>query len=201
MLATNDSVVPMAPGWAFELKWDGVRGQLHVLDGSVRIFTRRGRDVTSLLPELQELRHVAGDETILDGELVVQRDDGSPDFEAMMARLISRRHGGRPGVAAVTFIAFDLLLDRGAALVDARYLERRRRLELRPRVAPSWYAPEPLLGDGSALFREACRRGLEGVVAKRLDGRYRPGARTDTWRKLKNPRHPAYERVRHAWRR
>ena len=48
--------------------------------------------------------------------------------------------------------------------------------------------------DGAVVFRQACVMGLEGIVAKRRDSRYRSG-RTREWVKIKNPAHPAIERA------
>ena len=47
---------------------------------------------------------------------------------------------------------------------------------------------------GAAVFRQACVTGLEGIVAKRRDSRYRSG-RCREWIKIKNPAHPAIERA------
>jgi bifunctional non-homologous end joining protein LigD len=192
MLASRSETVPDGARWAWEVKWDGVRAQLHVVDRRVLMYTRRGRDVTELLPELASLGSLVGDGCVVDGELVVQREDGGTDFEAVMGRLgATRRRSG----SAVTFVAFDLLVDAAEPLYSLPYVERRLRLERRPRLGPSWYVPEYLSGDGLQVFLEICRRGLEGLVAKRLDAPYRSGARVTTWRKLLNPEHPARRRV------
>ena len=96
---------------------------------------------------------------------------------------------------AVTFVAFDLLIDHGLVVAGLPYLERRRRLQERARTAPSWYVPDHVVGRGADLLVEAVRRGLEGVVLKRVDSTYRAGARADVWRKVLNVDHPAFGRV------
>jgi bifunctional non-homologous end joining protein LigD len=197
MLATKSRSFPSTSGWAYEVKWDGARAQLHTAEGRVRVFTRRGREVSSLLPELDPLAELVGPGAVVDGELVVQRKDGSADFAHVMSRLTARAWRAPP----VTFIAFDLLVDNGKALNALPYVERRLRLERRARIAPSWYVPEAIIDASVELFVEVCARGLEGLVAKRLDGRYSAGARAADWLKLQNPEHPAFGRVGRAVRR
>lgn len=197
MLATTADVVPTGEGWAFEVKWDGVRGQVVVTeDEAVRVFTRRGREVSAHLPELQALGTMLGAGARVDGELVVQRADGSPDFQAVMGRIT--RSATRP---PVVFVAFDVLADGGTPTTHLAYADRRTLLARWPRTAAGWYAPEHQLGHGDALFVEVCRRGLEGIIAKRLTSTYRPGARSNDWRKILNPEHIAYRRVQRATRR
>ena len=83
--------------------------------------------------------------------------------------------------------AFDLLYDGYRSLLDRPLVERRRRLRQlvldldRPQVVFS----EGIVGPGRVLFDEVCRQGLEGLVAKRLASRYRPGKRTTAWLKIK----------------
>ena len=88
-----------------------------------------------------------------------------------------------------------MLIDHGQVVAGLPYLERRRRLQERARTAPSWYVPDHVVGRGADLFVEAVRRGLEGVVLKRVDSTYKPGARADVWRKVLNVDHPAFGRV------
>jgi bifunctional non-homologous end joining protein LigD len=150
MLATPAPALPAGEAWTFEIKWDGVRAQLHVDSAErVRLFTRRGREVSKLFPELQALGAIAGAGAVVDGELVVQREDGCCDFAAVMGRLMSRR---RAHENPVTFIAFDVLIDAGMPLAHEPYATRRDRLARRPRVAPPWYAPDSLASGGQALL-------------------------------------------------
>jgi bifunctional non-homologous end joining protein LigD len=193
MLAQQVDAIPSGELWAGELKWDGVRIQAHVTGGRARFFTRRGREVTDLFPELRELVGVVGDGTLVDGELVVQAPDGSPRFHEVMTRLTHRRSS-----PPVTLVAFDVLVDQGELVVGLPYLERRARLQQRTRMAPSWYVPEHFVGAGAALFVQAVKLGLEGVILKRVDSTYRAGVRAESWRKVLNVEHPAYRRVQRS---
>ena len=78
---------------------------------------------------------------------------------------------------------FDLLERRGRPLLDRPYRERRARLEQLDLSGDHWQTT-PVFANGQPLFDVVCERELEGVVAKRLDGRYRPGERD--WVKTKN---------------
>ena len=86
-----------------------------------------------------------------------------------------------------TYVVFDLLYEGYQPLLDRPLVERRQQLRQliedlgRPQVVFS----EGIVGSGRALFEEVCRRGLEGVMAKRLTSRYRPGKRTTAWLKIK----------------
>jgi bifunctional non-homologous end joining protein LigD len=195
MLASPSPVLPRGPEWAYELKWDGVRAQFHASVDGWQLFTRRGRDVAAILPELAHLRELVGDGSVVDGELIVQRADGAADFGAVMGRLTSR---ARAAEHPVTFVAFDLLVDGERSLHLEPYAERRARLASRPRLGVHWYAPEAFGGPGDQLEKLVRQRGLEGLVAKHVGGLYRPGTRSSAWLKVLNPQHPAFGRVGRA---
>ena len=172
----------------FELKWDGIRAIAYVGDGQLRMHGRRRRDLATRYPELGLLADLPVG-TVLDGELVVLAEDGRPDFRAVLSR--ENAGAGRVAAAArqhpVVYVVFDLLYERGEALLEQPLDERRRRLErlVEAASAPRVMLSESVVGDGLALFEAASERELEGVVAKRRDSRYLPGERTDAWQKVK----------------
>ena len=88
----------------------------------------------------------------------------------------------------VTYLIFDLLYLDGRSLVDLPYAERRERLDALELEGPSWQTPSHHRGEGEALLGLTKERGLEGLVAKRLDSRYLPGRRSRAWLKVKNIR-------------
>jgi bifunctional non-homologous end joining protein LigD len=81
---------------------------------------------------------------------------------------------------------FDLLYLDGRVLIDLPYTERREHLEGLALQGPNWQTPTYHRGDGKSLLKLTRERGLEGLVAKRLDSRYLPGKRTRAWLKVKN---------------
>ena len=191
MLATEASTPPEDGGWAFEIKWDGVRALAHADGrGGLRIESRRGDDITVRYPELAALGEtLEGHEAILDGEIVAFDEDGRPSFQRLQLRMgltspmsIQRRAPSCP----VTYEIFDLLMLDGEPTLDRPYEERRRLLRGLELDGPSWQTPAHRLGDGGALLEAARARGLEGVVAKRVDSPYRPGRRSGEWIKVRN---------------
>lgn len=175
-------------GWLFEIKWDGVRAVAYVEAGTLRLHGRRRRDLADRYPELDALRALP-DGTILDGELVVLREDGRPDFRAMLGR--ENASAARAAAAAratpVHYVVFDLLWLGFEPLLDRPLAARRQALEALVAAAaqPRLRLSEGVVGRGRDLFAAAGERGLEGIVGKRLAAPYRPGERSDAWQKIK----------------
>jgi bifunctional non-homologous end joining protein LigD len=158
--------------YGFELKWDGFRAIVG-RNGGFRVRSRRGWDMTKLLPELADLPVSA----TFDGELVAFAD-GRPYFPLVCDRLL---HGDR--TVRLTFVVFDILELDGEPTMQLQYRRRRMLLEEVDLGAGPWFVPEAF-SDGSALFAAACEQELEGVIAKRRSAPYRPGQRG--WIKVKN---------------
>lgn len=187
-LAVEADEVPSAAGWAHEIKHDGYRMQLRIADGRIRLFTRRGFDWTAryswVVDSAKALRVKSA---TMDGELVCVGKDGVADF----SKLHSRCHDGE-----AFLYAFDLIEHNGENLRGQSLAERKRRLETLIKRAPAGIRfVDHDDGDGSRLFKAACRMGLEGIVSKRLDSRYRSG-RCKFWVKVKNPKSASVLRVR-----
>lgn len=178
--------------WGFEIKWDGVRAIAHCEPGWIRLISRNGRDITDQYPEIGRMsRQIGARKVVLDGELVAFDDDGQPSFQRLQPRMhvtseaeIRRRQRQIP----VTYVIFDLLYVDGRSLLDEPYEARRSELDELDLGGPSWQVPEYHRGEGSALREASREQGLEGIIAKRLDSRYRPGRRSRDWLKIKNVR-------------
>ncbi|HZP72445.1 MAG TPA: RNA ligase family protein [Gaiellaceae bacterium] len=165
--------IPVTDAWLFEPKMDGFRC-LVCTHGRLLARSRRGWDMTALLPEL---RGLAGN-VQLDGEIVALDENGLPDFHRLSARLLHKRDG-----IEVTYFVFDVLAVEGLRTTMLPYQERRLLLETLQLEGPG-VKLVATFEDGQALFDAVCARGLEGVVAKRLRDAYKPGERT--WVKTKN---------------
>ncbi len=183
--------LPTGEGWAYELKWDGMRivARSDPATG-VRLWSANGRDVTGSYPELAGLGPLVGMPAVLDGEAVVLDGEGQPSF----GRLQNRMHVTAPSSRLmarhpVVYLVFDLLELDGRPLVDLPYTTRRRLLRELVDDGPVVRVPPSIegggQGEGAALLELARQRGLEGVVAKRLDSPYQPGGRTRDWIKVK----------------
>jgi bifunctional non-homologous end joining protein LigD len=187
MKATSGDL-PVGDGWTYEVKWDGMRALCFVADGQVRVQSYNERDVTPSWPELAALPGALPvTSALLDGELVATDADGRPSFGLLQQRM----HVADPAEAArratdvpVTYVVFDLLHLDGHDLTGLALSDRRRLLDQVLEPGARWRS-SPLHDDGPALLAAATERGLEGVVAKRLDSRYEPGKRTRTWLKVK----------------
>jgi bifunctional non-homologous end joining protein LigD len=166
--------------WLFEPKWDGYRAVCYLAEGAVRFVSRNKRSLTERFPELQVIvRDVRADTAVLDGEIVALDEEGIPAFD----RLRSRKRGVG---FAVVFYAFDLLYADGRNLMDEPLIERKRALKriVSKRSGARVRYTDHILKDGEMFFQELEKRGLEGMVAKRVDSRYL-GGRTQAWLKIK----------------
>lgn len=176
--------------YAFEIKWDGIRALAYIEGGRVCLESRNRLDVTSQYPELRGLGETLGSRrAILDGEIVALDEAGRPSF----ARLQQRMHLGSDAVVRrrmrevpVTYAIFDLLYLDGRVLMSLPYAERRKRLDALGLAGEAWHVPAYHVGDGAAMLAASRERGLEGVIAKRLDSTYEPGRRSGAWLKIKN---------------
>jgi bifunctional non-homologous end joining protein LigD len=187
MLATAADKAFDDPAWGFEPKWDGIRA-IAICDDDTRLISRNDNDITSAYPELRALhdRLVALD-AMLDGEIVAFAD-GVPSFQRLQQRMHVRNEHQLQQLARqvpVVYMAFDLLYLDGRDLTALPLRERRRLLE-ETVVASDQIQVSPVTdANGIALFQAAAGHGLEGIVAKRLASRYRPGARSRDWFKVK----------------
>ena len=178
-----------ADGWAYELKWDGIRALATIAGGKARLSSRTGRDITSAYPELRPLGEATrGLSAVLDGEIVALDDTGRPSF----GRLQRRMNLQDPAQVAalldevpVHFVIFDLLELNGADLIRVPYEQRRELLEQLEIDSPVAAVPPNFVGQPDAAEQFSRAHGLEGVVAKRLDSFYLPGRRTTAWVKSK----------------
>jgi DNA ligase-1 len=197
-----------------EDKYDGIRGQVHVAGGRVAIFSRTLDEITGRFPELHAALLALGGDAILDGEILAARDGRILPFKELQQRL------GRKTAAddlqariPVVFVAYDLLYQDGAVLLELPLAERRARLEallagpgdnetkrqagsaagenataslppLLP-VSVSWMQRTDDVAEIDPLFDAARARGNEGLVIKDPASRYVPGRRGREWLKVK----------------
>ncbi len=191
------SIVPMLarPGTPFdsvehlfEVKWDGMRLLTYVEDGSYRLVSRHGQDITDRFPELDFLADLPAG-TVLDGELVVLRG-GKPDFSLLQTRApLCCEHKIRTlsRTTPATYVVFDQMFDRYRSLMDEPLSARREVMlgTIGRAGASELIASDGVVGLGTLFYEHVVREELEGVVAKRLASRYLSGRRTSAWIKIK----------------
>jgi bifunctional non-homologous end joining protein LigD len=176
--------------WAVEMKWDGVRALAFISGGRLRLVSRTGKDISATYPDLAGLGGaVTASQALLDGEIVAF-SDGRPDFEALQPRMhVSSADAAfrLSSTIPVSYLAFDALHVDGVGLTSLSYVERRKTLDTIISNGPRWLAPPNFPGpDLDAVRAASVANGLEGVVVKRLDSVYEPGARPGSWLKVKN---------------
>ncbi|NHN55352.1 DNA ligase [Calidifontibacter sp. DB0510] len=186
MLATPASRVPTGEDWRHEVKWDGMRALLDVRDGAVRVTSRTERDVTVAFPEI--VAPAAGltmyADLLLDCEIVVMTA-GRPSFGALAERFNVTGPQVAAALAAsapVTAIVFDVLRVMGREVTTRPWAQRRELLE-GAGLGSRWVQVPPVFTDGVDLMEATAAQGLEGVVSKRVGSIYRPGVRSEDWRK------------------
>ena len=211
MYASLGHELPRGRGWVFEPKYDGMRVLAEASPKRVRLITRNGKDKSTQFPEvvlgLRELAARAGRTLLLDGEIVARARrrtragaaTGSASAEPMLSefqQLQSRMHLQDADEilrlaleAPASLVVFDILREGRTSLERHPWSERRERLESLFDEARDPDDASLTLSDtstrGSTMLTRARRAGWEGIIAKRTDAPYRPGARSDDWRKLK----------------
>lgn len=200
MYATLGHALPQGRGWTYEPKYDGMRVLAEASTRRVRLITRNGKDKVAQFPEvnaaLRALARSAGRTVVLDGEVVSRRRrgraaSGAGEFQRLQARmhLKDAREIARLSVEApATLVAFDILRDGRTSLISRPWTERRARLEALFALRENHDAALALTDSsprGTTMLARARRAGWEGIIAKRTEARYQPGARSDDWLKLK----------------
>lgn len=184
MLATKGTRVPTGPEWVHEVKWDGMRVLVEVLDGHLRIRSRNDKDAKVAFPELHALAGL-GRDVVLDGEVVAFLD-GVPTFGALADRLHvgnARRATELSQSNPATLLVFDVLTLDGADTTGLPLTQRRALLEDLGLLDVHWQVPATY-DDGQMLFEATKAQRLEGIVSKKRLSTYHPGRRTTDWLKL-----------------
>ncbi len=176
MLATPASSVPHGELWAYEVKFDGYRAVAYVRGGDCTLVSRNANDLTARFPEVAKAvaKAVKSPNAVVDGEVCRIDPSGRASFSELQR-----------GTGALVFYAFDLLELDGEPKTDLVLQERKAELRklLDARVENVVFSES--FEDGDALYEVALERGLEGVLAKRVDSVYKEGRRTRDWLKVK----------------
>jgi len=171
---------PAAKNWLHEIKFDGYRIQLQVVNGKTRLLTRKGLDWSARFGRIAKQAGELPD-CVLDGEVCALDAAGAPDFSALQAAL------SEGDTEELVFFAFDLLSEGSKDWRPRALSARKQRLEAlldgTPNIACVRFT-EHFESGGEAVLRSACRLSLEGIVSKQADAPYQSG-RSATWVKSK----------------
>jgi len=178
-LATLVDQVPPGDNWLFEYKYDGYRLLIATGTGAATAWTRNAKDWSDKFRALVKAAAKLPPGCLIDGEAVALDDKGRPNFQLLQSTLKDQRG------ANLAFFAFDLLVDRGEDITRLPNIERKDRLKsLLAGVQPPFLFGDHVIGRGEDIFREVCKQGGEGVIAKRADAPYR-AERSRNWLKIK----------------
>lgn len=179
---------------AVEWKYDGARVQIHKMDKTIRIYSRRLENVTSSLPDIVALaRYIAHKDAILDGEVIAVGSDGRPRAFQDILKRFRRKYDVEEmtGQIPLSLKLFDVLYASGKSLIDLPLSERRKILQ--GSLSPG--APEAIstgvhvvtssVEEVKRIYSEAIAAGHEGVMLKNPRSAYTPGKRGKHWLKLK----------------
>ncbi|WP_213290944.1 RNA ligase family protein [Bradyrhizobium sp. sGM-13] len=171
-LATSIERVPNGTRWIHEIKFDGYRVQVHLVNGAVKVFTRRGNDwIRRFRKVADDAWHIPAGSAIIDGEIVVPAADGTTDFSVLQNELKGESKN-------IVMVAFDLLYLNGYDLRKLPLIERKSLLKKTIGGTDIQFS-ESFEIDGREMFAHACKIGLEGVVSKVRDSRYTSGRHND----------------------
>ena len=171
-LARSKTDLPVGEQWAYEPKYDGFRAIVFVDGEETMIQSRGGKGLSRYFPELK----FSAGRYVLDGEIVIDGEDGLQDFDALSQRIhpAESRINMLAETTPARYVAFDLLAFEDQDWLERPLTERRSKLEELVAAGPVDVTPltrdpeeaRPWLGSG------------EGVVAKDVTAPYRPGQRT-----------------------
>ena len=169
---------PDGPDWLHELKHDGYRMLARLDAGRVQILTRRANNWTNKYPSIaRPIAGIPAQNAYLDGELCGVLPDGRTAFNLI-------QNATDTGQGSLVFFLFDLLHLDGEDLTSLPLADRKARLAALLKGAPdSLRYNDHQVGHGQEFYRLACEHGVEGIVSKRINGRYEPDRRT--WLKIK----------------
>ena len=164
-------------GWSYEIKWDGYRALAYCKKGNVELRSRNDKSFDKYYPVLNALKEWSIN-ALVDGELVVLNDKGKSNFNKL-------QNWRSEADGSLFYYVFDLLWLDGRDLTGLPLSERRTMLQsIVPGDGIIRYS-ESFETSGTKFFASAEKLGLEGIMAKKTDSLYTPGARTKEWLKIK----------------
>jgi ATP-dependent DNA ligase len=174
--------LPEGDGWQYEPKWDGFRCLVFRDGPEVALMSKSGKPLGRYFPEVVEtVLGMEADRFVLDGELIIPVD-GALSFDALQLRLhpAESRVNRLAGETPAQLMLFDLLFSKETSYLDAPLELRRRSLEIiyaAEQHDDLLLSPRTTDRDVAQGWLDQVGAALDGVVAKRIDGRYEPGER------------------------
>lgn len=199
-LSSGEEIVKQIGTCAVEPKYDGFRLQIHYKKktGEVRLYSRNLEDVSFMYPDIVMgvQQEIAAEEIIFEGEAIGYNPQTHIflPFQETVQRKRKYDIEEKAKEIPLKLFVFELLYHNGTSYINDSFTKRREVLEKViskkniPERNTTILAPHELLSDAGIIeknFDEAVAEGLEGIIAKKLDGTYKPGARGWNWIKFK----------------
>ncbi|PTR01080.1 bifunctional non-homologous end joining protein LigD [Mucilaginibacter yixingensis] len=167
------------PDWLYEVKWDGYRAVSYVNKGGVEIQSRNNKSFNDKYYPLRKLMEKWAVNLVIDGEIVVLKDNGQSDFGSL-------QNWRSEADGHLSYYVFDLLWYEGKNLTHLTLAKRRKILEnVIPADDDRIRLSQVFNAKGTEFFDAAKRMGLEGIIAKKADSTYTPGLHSKEWLKIK----------------
>jgi ATP-dependent DNA ligase len=182
MLAKRATELPSGGSWIFEPKWDGFRALVFRDDDEILIQSRDAKSLNRYFPELlDELGKQLPARCVLDSEIVIAKD-GALDFEALQLRIhpAASRVKLLAAETPASIVLFDILCEDDNDLRQVEFQQRRRKLEAMVKKVKAPVHVTPATTDPTVAadwFRRFEGAGLDGVLAKPVNGIYEPNKR------------------------
>ena len=199
-LSSSEAIIEKLGECVMEPKYDGFRLQVHYSKklNEVRLYSRNLEEVSEMYPDIIEgiKKEVTAEEMIIEGEAIgydVASDTFLP-FQLTVQRKRKHDIAEKAKEIPLKLFAFELIYLDGESLLQTPFIERRNKLEkaVKPTGKASkdtiLLAPKQITSDPKKLdilFEDALSAGLEGMIVKKMDGIYQPGARGFNWIKFK----------------
>ncbi len=178
MLATLVDEPFDEPGWIYEVKWDGYRAIAHLNHGEVMIQSRNNKSFNEKFYSVYNSLKQWKINAVLDGEIIVVSKTGVADFSDLQAWR-SEADGD------LVYYLFDILWLDGYDLMNLSLTGRKQILSLITLPKDNIRVSESFITGAKEFFRVAKEMKLEGIIAKKADGKYSPGSRSKEWLKIK----------------
>lgn len=178
---------------AVEAKYDGFRLQIHKEGNRVEIYSRNLERMTEMFPEILSAvqKDIRFNSVIFEGEALAVNEEPGEFYPFQVTIQRKRKYGVHEYAKEYPLVlfSFDLLYLEGEDFTVKPFIERRRKLEEVIPNSNTLRLSEMIITDSAKevenFFEDAITRGLEGIMAKRLDAPYTAGSRNFNWIKLK----------------
>ncbi len=191
-VSSPEEIIKRLGECAIEVKYDGMRIQVHKNGSQVHIYSRNLENVTHMFPEVIDecLKTLRVESIIFEGEAITYNEDTGEFYPFQITIQRKRKYDIHKYVQEypLKVFTFDVLYINGEDITQKPFIERRKILEkvlTNGLIIPSEMNIVKEARDIQKIFEKAISQGLEGIMAKRLDAPYVAGSRNYNWIKLK----------------